>query len=1090
MSRFRSPVRRGTAPASQPRKRFAFAARIATAAAFLTLVGAPAPASADGLLTGGPTGPTSDNTPTFTWEAVVPASCAIDGGTPAPCASPFSTPELADGPHVVEIQAGVAIEARNIVVDTVAPLVRMTGSDEDRTEPTASYEFAAEAGTDTTCAVDTGDFAPCTSPYTTKPLGNGSHIVRVRATDAAGNHGEASRVVRMTVAAPDTTIVAGPDGYTAEKKPSFTFTSTRPGSAFRCQVDDGTPFDCPASWAPTDDLTLGGHVLRVSAVDVAGNVDASPAERQFIVATCEKTVTIGPVEVAADCLRNAGGKLVADGRVKVNGITFTPRRPNGEIATITVDVPNRKIAVRDAQLRMGSIVLFHGDLEFGVPAEETFVLANIDTDTKSKSDEPKDDTEAALDLPGDDDAQAAGLPIRGTAKLELSKGTAILTAGIELPKVFTDAEGKGITGTVKVTSDNANGLRLAQARVTAPLAMIGKVEFQNLSVAFLGDGEGSTSTTCNLPTPGLKWEGSASVVVMPAPGRPELKNVQLGLADGKFSHASATLYPPAGGAELGAGVKVTKLQVSLCAGPPVKLEGRAGLTALPGADGKPRLEIPDAGLIYTAGERQKPWTIRAEAPEAKIGGDIPITFSDLFLQISGNGAVDFGGAVKFSVPIKGSAGPASIDASVNVEAKAEGFVEGSRYSVSLDAKGCFNGSFKIDPAPSVGIPDICTGIEGVVSSKGFAVCGSLKVGDKNIGRVGAGKEWDKPLEFFGKSCDVGGFKEQRQVEPPAEEETPTEAPEDGPVGDTPVDSAKPASLRARRAAAVGGGRFTVPAGSRGVLVAVRGTRGKAPHVTLHGPAGERIPTPAAVNGSAKTDRSTAFANVATATTYVALRAPAAGEWTAVPVAGSAADVAAVSVAPLLAPLKITGSVRRARGHGRTHVVAIKAARRPGQRITLLERGTGVAHRIGTIEASGAVSFSSGSGPAGRRTIEALVEQDGVPRDRIVIGSFDAAGPAAPARPAALRLTRSGRTLTVAWGKAQRAHRYGVRVETTDGRALFFVSGGDARRLTVPGLDRHLGLRVRVVGLRDDNTAGRARVATATPASTTTKRSKR
>lgn len=1086
MSRFRSPVRRGTAPASHPRKRSVLTATLAAAAAAAVLTATPA--AADGLLTGGPTGPTADSTPTFTWEAAVPASCAIDGGTPEPCASPFTTPELADGPHVVEIQAGVAIEARNVVVDTVAPLVQMTGSDADRTEPTATYEFTAEAGTDTACAVDTGEFAPCTSPYTTKPLANGSHIVRVRATDAAGNHGEASRVVRMEVAAPDTSIVAGPEGYTDEKKPSFTFTSTRSASSFRCTLDEAKPIECPATWAPLEDLPLGGHTLKVAAVDAAGNVDPTPAQRDFIVATCDKTVTIGPVEVAADCLRNAGGKLVSNGRVKVNGVTFTPRRENGDHATVTIDVAKRKINVIDAQLRVGSIVLFKGDLEFGIPEADTFVLAEFDTDTKSKKDAPKSDSEAALDLPGDDDAQAAGLPLRGTAKLELSKGIAILTAGIELPKVFTDAEGKGITGTVKVTSDNTHGLRLAEARVTAPLAMIGKVEFQNLSVAFLGDGEASTSKTCNLPTPGLKWEGSASVVVMPAPGRPELKNVELGLADGKFSHASATLYPPVGGAELGAGVKVTKLQVSLCAGPPVKLEGRAGLTALPGSDGKPRLEIPDAGLIYTGAHEKKPWTIRAEAPVAKIGGDIPITFSDLFLQISGNGAVDFGGAVKFSVPIKGSAGPVSLDASVNVEAKAEGFVEGSRYSVSLDAKGCFNGSFKIDPAPSVGIPDICTGIEGVVSSKGFAVCGSLKVGDKNIGRVGAGKEWDKSLEFFGKSCDVGPYKEQRQVEPPAEEETPETPEDDRPVGDTPVDPAQPASLRAQRAAAVGGGRFTVPAGSRGVLVAVRGTGGKVPHVTLHGPAGERVPTPADASGSAKTDRSTAFANVATATVYVALRSPKAGEWTAVPVAGSAADVDGVDVAPLLAPVKVTGSVGRARGKTRT--VAIKAARRPGQRITLLERGTGVAHRIGTVDGTGKVSFSPGSGPAGRRTIEAIVEQDGVPRDRFVVDTFDAAGPAAPARPAALRLRREGRTLTVAWSKAARAQRYGVRVETTDGRALFFVADGKSRRLTVPALDRELSLTVRVVGLSADNTAGRARVAEADPVPTKTKRSKR
>ena len=77
-----------------------------------------------------------------------------------------------------------------------------------------------------------------------------------------------------------------------------------------------------------------------------------------------------------------------------------------------------------------------------------------------------------------------------------------------------------------------------------------------------------------------------------------------------------------------------------------------------------------------------------------------------------------------------------------------------------------------------------------------------------------------------------------------------------------------------------------------------------------------------------------------------------------------------------------------------------------------------------------------------------------------------------------------------WAKAQRARRYGVRIETTDGRALFFVRDGNARTLTVPGLDADLALTVRVVGLRDDNTAGRARVTQSGPVPAKTKRSTR
>ncbi len=220
MSRLRFPVRRGNQPAARRRSTASGALAIALAsAAALIAATTPGALAAGELITGGPTGPTTDNTPTFSWEAVVPASCAIDGAAPTPCTSPFTTPELADGPHVVEIQAGVAIEARNIVVDTIVPAVIVTGSDAVQTEPTTTVTFTAEAGAETSCAIDSGDFAPCESPYTTPVLRNGTHVVRVRATDAAGNHGEGSHVVRMDVAPPDTSIVAGPGDYTDELRP-------------------------------------------------------------------------------------------------------------------------------------------------------------------------------------------------------------------------------------------------------------------------------------------------------------------------------------------------------------------------------------------------------------------------------------------------------------------------------------------------------------------------------------------------------------------------------------------------------------------------------------------------------------------------------------------------------------------------------------------------------------------------------------------------------------------------------------------------------------------------------------------------------
>jgi hypothetical protein len=1047
----------------------------ATAAIAGALAGAGL-ASADGpLITSGPTGPTNDATPEFAWTAPGKATCTVDGRISfIGCTSPFGTGELEDGPHVVEIEVGEQVEARSFVVDTVAPLVEAGGDEGTMTEPTATITFEAEPGTETTCAVDDAEDVPCTSPWTTPALSNRTHVVHVRATDAAGNVGATDRVVRMEVVAPDTTIVAGPidNEITAERRPAFTFTASRPAAKFRCAIDDGAAVDCGPTWAPADDLTTGLHTVRVAAVDAAGNVDPTPAERRFTVAICQQSFTLGAVNLAAECLRDAGGgKLEANGPIKVNGLTFNPKGKPG-YATVVIDTATRVIQIRDVQMRMGSIVLFQGDLEFTVPAEETFTLATINTDTKSKYGEAPEggDSEAALDLTGDDDAQAAGLPIRGTAKLELSKGTAILTASIELPKVFTDAEGNGLTGQIKVTSSNEQGFKLAGARVTAPLAFLGKVEVQNLAVSFVGDGDGKVSETCNLPSGGLRWEGSASVIVFPAPGKPQLTDVGFGLADGKFAHAEATLKPSGDGAELGAGVKVTKLGVSICAGPPVRLEGRAGITALPDSrSGKPRLVIPDAGLIYTGATEKRPWTIRAEAPEAKIAaGDVPITFNDLYLQVAGNGAVDFGGGVKFTIPLKGTAGPASLDASVAVEATAKGFVEGSRYSAELTAKGCFSGSVEIGPVPKINFTDVCPQIEGVVSSTGFAVCGALTVKDKSIGRVGAGKNWDGDLKFMGSSCDVGPWKVAREL--PAPEEIPPVVDE---PGATTPDAEGTAARASRLAAAtVRGRRFAIGEGSRNVLIALRGAGSVPPRVTLVGPHGQRVPTPASPDETARTDRSVAFTNRALATTYVGLRAPQAGTWTAIPAAGDEGAVRSIEVAPMLAPVQVRGTIA---GHGRHRTVRVQASTRRGQRITLIERGTGVAHRLGTIGgARGRVAFRAADGPAGTRTVEALVEQNGVPRERITVASFTAPGPPAPARPAALRIRRVGSTVRIDWTRAARAARYGLRVETSDGRVQFLIRGSRDRTAIAYGIPRSQDVSVRVVGLLADNTPGRAR----------------
>jgi hypothetical protein len=174
-------------------------------------------------VTGGPTGATTDTTPTFTFSATdtvgpVTVACSIDTGAASfrACSGPGNsdTPSspLSAGSHTFRVQA----------------------TDAAGNTATAARDFTVQ--------------------------------------------------IPQPPAPPDTAITKGPKKKTTKRRPKFKFTSTQAGSTFQCKLDKGPFAPCTSPFVPPK-LSLGKHVLKVKAIGPTGVADPSVAIRKFTVAS-------------------------------------------------------------------------------------------------------------------------------------------------------------------------------------------------------------------------------------------------------------------------------------------------------------------------------------------------------------------------------------------------------------------------------------------------------------------------------------------------------------------------------------------------------------------------------------------------------------------------------------------------------------------------------------------------------------------------------------------------------------------------------------------------------------------------------------
>ena len=138
------------------------------------------------------------------------------------------------------------------------------------------------------CSLDGAAYAACASPLSLDGV-TGAHELRARGVKA-GVRDATPLVLRFSIdrAAPDTTIT-GPEGTTADTTAEWTAVSTEPlfEETFRCAVDAVPAGDLCGAITEVASLCKGAHTFRSAAIDRAGNVDPTPAERTVTVTSGE-----------------------------------------------------------------------------------------------------------------------------------------------------------------------------------------------------------------------------------------------------------------------------------------------------------------------------------------------------------------------------------------------------------------------------------------------------------------------------------------------------------------------------------------------------------------------------------------------------------------------------------------------------------------------------------------------------------------------------------------------------------------------------------------------------------------------------------
>jgi hypothetical protein len=1056
----------------QGRIRRLFAATVAATA----LIGT-GTALADGTVVDGPSGTTTDATPTFTFSSEPGAhfECKVD---PAfgwkPCSSPM-TVQLADGDYtfsVRSIDAAGNVEpnppTRAFTVDTNAIDTAIdAGPDGLTNDPTPSFTFStAASGATFECKIEgSGSSVPtftgCSTPFNAPKLVSGAYVLKVRAkaTDGKLDSTPAERAFTVDADAPDTKIVIGPldGGKTTDRSPSFNSSATEANSTFECRLDNETKGgvdtvawqDCPPNWK-LNELAGGQHSVEVRSTDPAGNTDATPDKRTFTVLVCDKEVKFGVIQALGDCLANTGTANApvweSDQPITVNGLKLPTLGGSKIVLTGPTDEHKGGIlAVENLKLVIAGVKLYEGGFSWDLPEGG-----------------PGDEKEfKKIDLSGAGQ-KLFGMKVEGYAALRLRRPAnesgaykTVFALHIALPEVFKagpNAGAGGVTGDVSINVDS-EGVHVDGVKIQISNAYIGKLGVKSVCLSFAAAGS-SAVAPCTAPTIGGgkpqpyiecrsdntedRWDGAISIV-LPTESKTEL-GLWGGLRGGKLSHAGAYVDNLGTMVPLAPGVFLQSVRLGVCLDPPpFRVKGGAGVSFGPTVNGVSAVRL-DGDLYYSDAYGNDPWMIRADGRLRLFDKQV----ASAYFQYLGTGMIDFG----FEAELR--FGPAHIGGGVEgwIQTKSPSkFNVTGHVEVCVDNLACAEGTAVFSTVGAAGCISVSiVSVPMLVKDLDWHWYAPWRVHVEMVPvkvKGGAGYTWQtKDLDLMLASCSIGKW------------------------------------VLARPAQAGGVPRLVfVPQDMPAFTVRLHG-KDAPPVVDLVGPDGRRIAMNDPENGALVEGSHMIATNPEDNTTSIMVAKPAAGDWKIEPHAGSSAitDVDRAYAEP---EPSLVGGVG---GKGYKRVLGYSFSPNPGQKVTFVEKGKRTAHVLGVARAGrckekagderravacGQLKFTPARGGAGTRDIVAVFEQDGRPRGEQVIASYVAPKDRLPGRPRLLRARRAGSAVMVRWASVPGASGYTATVTTSDGRKLSFSPATARKPIRIAGVGRDTTVRVALRALRTD-----------------------